>query len=51
MVCRQWRAASVHEDFWRFLDFENRNISVEQCEYYLHVDFIVDYSFTSKYFS
>ncbi|KAL7170798.1 hypothetical protein ACSBR2_035635 [Camellia fascicularis] len=32
MVCRQWRAASVHEDFWRFLNFENRNISVQQFE-------------------
>lgn len=31
-VCRQWRAASTHEDFWRFLNFENRNISVEQLE-------------------
>ncbi|KAF2285042.1 hypothetical protein GH714_037530 [Hevea brasiliensis] len=30
MVCRQWRAASAHEDFWRCLNFENRNISVEQ---------------------
>ncbi|KAJ6361725.1 hypothetical protein OIU78_002198 [Salix suchowensis] len=31
-VCRQWRAASSHEDFWRCLNFENRNISVEQFE-------------------
>ncbi|EEF46136.1 conserved hypothetical protein [Ricinus communis] len=30
MVCRQWRAASAHEDFWRCLNFENRNISIEQ---------------------
>ncbi|GFS31308.1 F-box family protein [Actinidia rufa] len=30
MVCKQWRAASAHEDFWRGLDFENRNISVQQ---------------------
>ncbi|XP_042508033.1 F-box/LRR-repeat protein 15 isoform X1 [Macadamia integrifolia] len=29
-VCRQWRAASAHEDFWRFLNFENRNISAIQ---------------------
>ncbi|XP_058204418.1 F-box/LRR-repeat protein 15 [Rhododendron vialii] len=36
MVCRQWRAASVHEDFWRFLDFEDRNISVEQFEDMCH---------------
>ncbi|XP_057510915.1 F-box/LRR-repeat protein 15-like isoform X2 [Actinidia eriantha] len=32
MVCKQWRAASAHEDFWRGLDFENRNISVQQFE-------------------
>ncbi|XP_038696416.1 F-box/LRR-repeat protein 15-like isoform X2 [Tripterygium wilfordii] len=32
MVCRQWRAASAHEDFWRCLNFENRNISMEQFE-------------------
>ncbi|KAI4337187.1 hypothetical protein L6164_015633 [Bauhinia variegata] len=31
-VCRQWRAASAHEDFWRCLNFEDRNISVEQFE-------------------
>ncbi|KAI9106891.1 hypothetical protein K1719_022419 [Acacia pycnantha] len=29
-VCRQWRAASAHEDFWRCLDFEDRDISVDQ---------------------
>ncbi|RWR79495.1 F-box/LRR-repeat protein 15-like protein [Cinnamomum micranthum f. kanehirae] len=29
-VCRQWRAASAHEDFWRCLDFENRSISLRQ---------------------
>lgn len=34
IVCRQWRAASAHEDFWRCLNFENRNISLEQCEFY-----------------
>lgn len=33
IVCRQWRAASAHEDFWRCLNFENRKISVEQCEF------------------
>lgn len=33
MVCRQWRAASAHEDFWRCLNFEYRNISLEQCEF------------------
>ncbi|KAL5783523.1 hypothetical protein ACOSP7_008552 [Xanthoceras sorbifolium] len=32
MVCRQWRAASAHEDFWRCLNFENLKISVEQFE-------------------
>ncbi|GKC58617.1 F-box/LRR-repeat protein 15-like protein [Tanacetum coccineum] len=29
-VCRQWRVASAHEDFWRSLNFENRNISPQQ---------------------
>ncbi|XP_047322294.1 F-box/LRR-repeat protein 15-like [Impatiens glandulifera] len=32
MVCKQWRAASAHEDFWRLLNFENRKISLEQFE-------------------
>ncbi|KAM1012923.1 hypothetical protein ACFX13_043694 [Malus domestica] len=32
IVCRQWRSASAHEDFWRCLNFENRSISVEQFE-------------------
>ncbi|KAL8501875.1 hypothetical protein ACS0TY_021114 [Phlomoides rotata] len=32
-VCRQWRDASSHEDFWRYLNFENRYISVQQFEY------------------
>ncbi|XP_030470403.1 F-box/LRR-repeat protein 15 [Syzygium oleosum] len=33
LVCRQWRAASAHEDFWKCLNFENRiNISIEQFE-------------------
>ncbi|GJZ55687.1 F-box/LRR-repeat protein 15-like protein [Tanacetum coccineum] len=31
-VCRQWRVASAHEDFWRSLNFENRNISPQQYE-------------------
>ncbi|KAK4274541.1 hypothetical protein QN277_017744 [Acacia crassicarpa] len=31
-VCRQWRVASAHEDFWKFLNFEDRNISVQQFE-------------------
>lgn len=29
-VCRQWRAASAHEDFWKCLNFEDRNISARQ---------------------
>ncbi|CAN1217205.1 F-box/LRR-repeat protein 15 [Linum perenne] len=32
MVCKQWRIASAHEEFWRCLNFENRNVSVEQFE-------------------
>ncbi|CAL0319094.1 unnamed protein product [Lupinus luteus] len=31
-VCRQWRSASAHEDFWKRLNFENRKISAEQFE-------------------
>ncbi|CAH9127401.1 unnamed protein product [Cuscuta epithymum] len=31
-VCRQWRASSSHEDFWRYLNFENRLISSDQFE-------------------
>lgn len=30
MVCRQWWAASAHEDFWKSLNFENRKITREQ---------------------
>ncbi|KAL2631590.1 hypothetical protein R1flu_016276 [Riccia fluitans] len=30
MVCKQWRAASAHEDFWKSLNFENRRVSHEQ---------------------
>ncbi|GFQ03930.1 F-box/LRR-repeat protein 15 [Phtheirospermum japonicum] len=29
-VCRQWRDASSHEDFWRYLNFENRPITERQ---------------------
>ncbi|KAL3646014.1 F-box/LRR-repeat protein 15 [Castilleja foliolosa] len=29
-VCWQWRDASSHEDFWRYLNFENRPISERQ---------------------
>ncbi|KAL9230483.1 hypothetical protein vseg_005826 [Gypsophila vaccaria] len=36
MVCKQWRVASAREDFWRFFDFENRSISVEQLEDICH---------------
>ncbi|KAI5669614.1 hypothetical protein M9H77_19467 [Catharanthus roseus] len=32
MVCRQWRAASSHEDLWHYLNFENRQISMQQFE-------------------
>nr|GEW24461.1 ribonuclease H-like domain-containing protein [Tanacetum cinerariifolium] len=39
-VCRQWRVASAHEDFWRSLHFENRNISPQQCKTAL---FFLDY--------
>ncbi|XP_047967002.1 F-box/LRR-repeat protein 15-like isoform X1 [Salvia hispanica] len=35
-VCRQWRDASSHEDFWRYLNFENRYISVQQFEDMCH---------------
>ncbi|KAM7510742.1 hypothetical protein LguiB_009617 [Lonicera macranthoides] len=31
-VCRQWHTASAHEDFWRFLNFENRRITLQQFE-------------------
>ena len=30
MVCRQWRVASAHEDFWKSLDFGNRQVSPVQ---------------------
>ena len=36
MVCRQWRVASAHEDFWKVLNFENMRISIEQCKFVLH---------------
>ncbi|CAO2816627.1 unnamed protein product [Amaranthus hypochondriacus] len=36
MVCKQWRVASTHENFWRSLDFENRNITVAQLEDICH---------------
>ncbi|KAI3864276.1 hypothetical protein MKX03_006109 [Papaver bracteatum] len=29
-VCRQWRSASGHEDFWKRLNFEDRNITEPQ---------------------
>ncbi|MED6155941.1 F-box/LRR-repeat protein 15 [Stylosanthes scabra] len=31
-VCKQWRTASAHEDFWRTLNFENHYISGEEFE-------------------
>nr|GMC51313.1 F-box/LRR-repeat protein 15 [Ipomoea batatas] len=31
-VCKQWRTASTHEDFWRYLNFENRLITLVQFE-------------------
>ncbi|KAL3497422.1 hypothetical protein ACH5RR_040154 [Cinchona calisaya] len=31
-VCRQWRAASSHEDFWRYLNFECKRITPTQFE-------------------
>lgn len=31
-VCRQWRTASSHEDFWRNLNFKNKRITVQQFE-------------------
>ncbi|OIV96427.1 hypothetical protein TanjilG_09854 [Lupinus angustifolius] len=31
-VCRKWRSASAHEDFWKRLNFENWKISAEQFE-------------------
>ncbi|CAN8229593.1 unnamed protein product [Cochlearia groenlandica] len=36
MVCRQWRFASAHEDFWKVLNFENMRISSEQFEDMCH---------------
>ena len=36
MVCRQWRVARAHEDFWKVLNFENMRISIEQCKFVLH---------------
>ncbi|GBG72416.1 hypothetical protein CBR_g11995 [Chara braunii] len=29
-VCKQWRIASSHEDFWRTLNFENKRITLSQ---------------------
>ncbi|KAJ0247346.1 F-box domain-containing protein [Hirschfeldia incana] len=36
MVCRQWRVASSHEDFWRVLNFNNMKISIERFENMFH---------------
>ncbi|XP_056847593.1 F-box/LRR-repeat protein 15-like isoform X2 [Raphanus sativus] len=32
MVCRQWRVASAHEDFWKVFNFKNMKISIQQFE-------------------
>lgn len=37
IVCKQWRAGSSHEDFWKCLNFQDRNISEEQCEFYFYL--------------
>ncbi|KAL6642953.1 hypothetical protein ACP70R_021134 [Stipagrostis hirtigluma subsp. patula] len=29
VTCKQWRSASVHEDFWKSLKFENSRISLQ----------------------
>ncbi|XP_062205035.1 F-box/LRR-repeat protein 15-like isoform X6 [Phragmites australis] len=29
VACKQWRSASMHEDFWRCLKFENTRISLQ----------------------
>lgn len=29
--CKQWRSASMHEDFWKCLKFENTRISLQNC--------------------
>ena len=49
MVCRQWRAAIEHEDFWKALHF-GRNITQEQgmCQngnyiYFLHYALLTTY--------
>ncbi|XP_024523229.1 F-box/LRR-repeat protein 15 [Selaginella moellendorffii] len=30
IVCRQWRVASAHEDFWKILNFEGRRVTPKQ---------------------
>ncbi|KAL8166500.1 hypothetical protein V2J09_007999 [Rumex salicifolius] len=30
MVCKQWHNASAHEEFWKSLNFDNRNITASQ---------------------
>ncbi len=37
MVCRQWRAASAHEDFWKSLNFDGRKVSHDQG---LEIDYV-----------
>ncbi|CAN6819324.1 unnamed protein product [Brassica oleracea] len=36
MVCRQWRVASAHEDFWKVFNFQNMRISIKQFEIMCH---------------
>uniref|UniRef100_A0A452YAA5 F-box domain-containing protein n=1 Tax=Aegilops tauschii subsp. strangulata TaxID=200361 RepID=A0A452YAA5_AEGTS len=30
-ACKQWQSASMHEDFWKYLKFENTRISLQNC--------------------
>uniref|UniRef100_A0A0D9XJD5 F-box domain-containing protein n=1 Tax=Leersia perrieri TaxID=77586 RepID=A0A0D9XJD5_9ORYZ len=42
--CKQWRAASTHEDFWKCLKFENTRISLQNfvdiCHRYQNVTYL-----------
>ena len=37
MVCRQWRVASAHEDFWKVFNFQNMRISIKQCKLFFSI--------------
>ncbi|ONM06640.1 F-box/LRR-repeat protein 15, partial [Zea mays] len=41
VTCKQWRSASVHDDFWKCLKFENTSVSLENfvniCRHYQSV--------------